>query len=289
MNQINAAIYGGGPFYSGGQAVVDDLKGSGFTTVIAWSVHVSTNGDLVYNDPTIVSKGQYVGDSGWPGLLANLKQGGSVNRLLFSVGSGGVEDFHHIQNLINTEGTGPGSILYQNFKALKDAIPDIDAIDLDDEDLNDSATTVAFSRMLHTIGYEVTFCPYTNTDFWVGCLHTLNSKTPNLVTAFNLQCYAGGEGNHPQDWIDAIAARMGSGFDAKGFVYPGLWSADGGSCDNINCPDDIASQFANWKSTGVQGGFMWLYDDIQKCEGTQTCSPPANTAGYAHAIINGLS
>src|SRR5262245_45890250 len=62
-----SAIYGGGPFYSGGQAVMDDLRGSGFTTVVLRSIHVDAHsGDLAFNDTRIVSNGPYVGDPGWP-------------------------------------------------------------------------------------------------------------------------------------------------------------------------------------------------------------------------------
>ena len=101
MNAITSGIYGGGPFYSGGCAVIDDLKGSGYTTVVAWAVHVKASGDLVFNDPTIVSRGQYVGDSAWPGLLAALKQGAtSVNRLLISIGGWEVGDFPNVKALI---------------------------------------------------------------------------------------------------------------------------------------------------------------------------------------------
>lgn len=37
-----SAIYGGGPFYSDGQAVMNTLRASGFTTVVLWSIHVRT-------------------------------------------------------------------------------------------------------------------------------------------------------------------------------------------------------------------------------------------------------
>ncbi len=289
MSAIMTAIYGGGPFYSGGQPVMDDLKSSGFTTVIAWSVHVSATGDLIYNDPTIVSNGAYVGDSSWPAQLASLKQGStSVDRLLFSVGSGGVQDFHHIQALIQQQGTGPNSILYKNFAALKAAIPTIDGIDLDDEDLFDQNTIVQFSNMLHDIGFQVTFCPYFGPSFWVDCLYALNTPTPGLVTGFNLQCYSGGAGNNPQSWINAIAAKMGPGFDAKGFVFPGLWCRNGTACLDGDCPEGITSQFASWRPTGIQGGFIWLYDDIQKCVNSNTCTGPMNTTAYASAIVAGL-
>ena len=286
---ITSAVYCGGPLYSGGNSVIDDFKGSGFTTVVAWAVHIESNGDLVYNNPKIVSNGAYIGEGNWPAQLASLKEGStSVNRLIFSIGGWGVQDFPNIQKLIREQGTGPDSILYKNFKALKDTIPGIDAIDLDDETLYDQATTVAFSKMLHDLGYEVTFCPYVSTQFWVDCLYELNSQTPGLVTAFNLQCYAGGGGNNPQTWISAIQEKMGTGFNAKGFVFPGLWCRNGQNCESGDCPDAIYTQLENWSPTGIQGGFIWLYDDIESCKNSGVCSGAMNSAAYAQAITDAL-
>src|SRR4051794_41281985 len=70
-----SGVYGGGPFYDGGQTVMDDLRSSGFTTVVLWTIHVnSSSGDLAFNDHVVVSNGQYVGDPGWGGRLRSLKQ-----------------------------------------------------------------------------------------------------------------------------------------------------------------------------------------------------------------------
>lgn len=297
-----SAIYGGGPFYTGGQKVIDDLKNSGFTTVVAWAMHIQANGDLVFNDPTnvLIDNGSYVGDPAWPGLLADLKQGAtSVNRLIFSTGGWGVQDFPNLKHLIfptpsdypDNPQTGPNTALYRNFAALKTAIPTIDAIDFDDETLYDVPTTTAFANMLYSIGFNVTFCPYTATNFWVDCLYDLNSSTPGLVTGFNLQCYAGGSGNQPDVWIDAIRNKMGSHFDAEGFVFPGLWCRYGAGCAEGQCPSSIETTFAGYKPTGIQGGFIWLYDDLQKCEKSNACGPgnPMGSAAYAKAIINGLA
>lgn len=283
MSTITTLIYGGGPIYAGGNAVIKDLKDSGFTTVVAWCVHLHEKGDLFFNDVRIVSDGKYIGDSEWPSRLLNLKQGGSVTRLLFSM------DFFHVHSLMESQGTGPDSILYQNFAALKSAIPSIDGIDFDDEKFYDHSTTVKFSEMLKTIGYEITFCPYTAMSFWVDCLHSLNGNNGNTVTGFNLQCYSGGAGNDPGTWINAIQEKMGSDFDAKGFVFPGLWCRHGDGCVGGNCPVDITSQFKAWKPEGIQGGFIWLYDDIEKCKDSGICSGSMDTAAYATAIDAGFS
>ena len=297
------AVYAGGPLYTGGSPVIKDLKASGFTTVVAWAMHVQGNGDFVFNDPTnlLISQGRYVGHPGWPTQMNSLKQGvTSVNRILFSIGGWGVSDFPNIKSLIfakpgsypNKPDIGPSSILYQNFRALKMAIPSIDGIDFDDETLYDEPTTVALSQLLHSLGYQVTFCPYTQANFWINCLYALNSQTPNLVTGFNLQCYAGGSGNDPANWITAIQNKMGTGFDAKGFVFPGLWCKNGSGCQSGQCPtgtNSISAQFNQWQHMGIQGGFIWLYDDILHCEHSGVCSGPMTTAAYARAIGQGLT
>ena len=292
MANITAAIYADGSLYSGGSAVVDDLKASGFTTCIAWAMHVSAGGDLSFNDTPILDGTGYIGDPAWPDLLASLKQGTtSVDRLIFSVGGWGVGDFPNIQTLIQSQGTGPTSTLYKNFAALKKAIPAIDAIDFDDESLYDPATTVAFSQMLGELGYQVTFCPYSNTDFWVGCLNQLEQSNPGLVTGFNLQCYAGGGGNTPGPWIDAIALGMPAGFPAQTFVSPGLWCRHGDACDQDDCPEAVQQTFAGWKSSGIDGGFIWVLGDIEHCATSGVCGAgaPMGTAAYAAAIVDGLS
>ncbi|HVZ38224.1 MAG TPA: lysyl endopeptidase [Candidatus Kapabacteria bacterium] len=290
---ITAAVYCWEALYSGGQPVIDNLKASGFTTVLAWSVHVSaTNADLTLNDTVIVTDGTYVGDPAWPGLLAQLKTGTtSVNRLLFSVGSGGgPTDFGNIQQLINRFGTGPTSPLYKNFAALLSVIPSIDGIDFDDEDSYNQDTVVQFAQMLAAIGYkQITFCPYTDMQFWAGCLQALQNSNPGLVTAYNLQCYAGGSINVyeiPQ-WIASIKPILGDA--AASFILPGLWCRNGTGCTSGECPDQMEVQYKAWSLLGIGGGFIWRYDDILSCESSSTCSGnPMTPAAYANAILSGV-
>jgi hypothetical protein len=292
MSNIMTAIYGGGPFYSGGAPVFDDLKASGFTTVVEL-IHLGPDATIQLAPQILVQDGAYVGDAAWPGQLADLKTGAtSINRLLFCLGGAAVGDFKWIKNLVESEGAGPGSRLYTNFQALKAAIPALDGIDLDDETTYDPPSTIAFCQMLQHLGYQVTFCPYTRQDHWLECLAALNGPDGSgAVTGFNLQCYDGGGSNQPQQWIDAIVTRMGAAFPAASFVYPGLWCRNKDSgCQGGSCPSDVYNQFAAWRSTEIGGGFIWLYDDIQYCLNSGTCQGnPMNSPMYSGAIVAGLT
>ena len=277
--------------YPGSSAQQADIQKSGFTTAICWAMHVDQQGNLSYNDTPIVTNGAYVGDSSWPGFLKGLKSG-TVDTILFSIGGWEVGDFPNIQALINQYGTGSSNPLYQNLAALLSAIPAIDGLDYDDESLYDQSTTVSLSQMAATIGYtKITFCPYTEQSFWVGCLKALQQSNPGLVVGFNLQCYAGGAGNYPKSWINAVTGIPG--INPKSFIYPGLWCCHQATCvgqdpDNA-CPTSIQSFFTNWKPDGLPGGFIWNYGDIQSWVGKTNCSPAPTTAAYAKAIVSGLS
>jgi hypothetical protein len=260
---------------------------------------VSAEGDLNLNmNQQLTKGGEYWAGPDFVDLMTRLKQSPTtVNRLLFSVGSSEPATWASIQSLVTAPGgTDPESPLYRSFAALKKAIPGIDGIDFDDETTNDPKTTVPFARMLHELGYEVTFCPFSYPDFWVGCLKELNTAaTPNLVTAFNLQCYAGGEGNQPSDWVKSIKDVMGQDYDAAALVYPGLWCVHddgfGGTCNVGDCPADVTSTLAAWNkaSPGIPGGWIWVIDDVIHCNGKGLCSgAQMGTAAYAEAVLAGL-
>ena len=258
-----SAVYGGGPFYDGGQAVIDTLRSSGFTTVILWSIHVHDNGDLYYNDRLVVSGGAYVGDPGWPDRLRTLKQAPtSVNRVEVSVGAWGTADWESIDNLMTRDGTGPDTILYRNFRALLDTTG-ADAINDDDESHYEVSSTVEFARMANAMGYRnFTIAPYTAQSHWQG----VTSELGGLVDRVYLQAYAGGAGNDPAAWAQALGRP----------VDPGLWSNHGSGCAEGNSPAQVAAQMRTWhENAAIPGGFMWLYDDMRQC---------GTPADYASAI-----
>ncbi len=289
MNYPTSTLYASGCTYPLNATLINDLRSSTFSTVILWALHVDAVGNLYFNDQRIVSGGQYVGLPMWPNQIAQLGYPLSgVERVFFSVGGWGVGDFANIQALIRSQGIGPASSLYVNFQALKTAIPNLVGIDLDDESLYDQTTTVEFSKLLASLNYAVTYCPYDNMSFWTACLKAANAAVPGCVSGFNLQCYAGGAGNDPAAWIAAVASAMGPSFPAAAFVTPGLWCRNGPGCASGNCPSDVQTRFRIWLPDGLQSGFIWLYDDILNCASSNVCSNGGGTAQYSAAIVNGL-
>jgi hypothetical protein len=242
-------IFGGGPLYINAANNINELKTSGFTEVIVWSVEVKSNGDLNFNGEfPLTSNGVYIGDQTHSDFASNmaLLKTGTVKRITFSIGSSNVGDWQDIKALVNSQGTGTDSILYKDFSALKAAIPSLDAIDFDDENSFDSPTTVAFGVMLGNLGYKVNPDAFDNNSYWESVVSQINTQLPGTVDGVHLQAYAGGSGNNP---------CVGWNFGAVP-VWPGLWDQD-------DTPSQVQSIMTGWNSQcGINGGFMWLYDDF---------------------------
>jgi carbon monoxide dehydrogenase subunit G len=262
-----SGVFGGGPIYkSGAAANIAELENSGFSEVIVWSVEVNSVGDLNLNGEfKLTSNGVYVGDQTYPDFAANMAQLklGTVKRVTFSIGSSNYGDFQDITALIQAQGTGPSSILYKDFQALKTAIPALDAIDLDDENGYDLASTVQFGVMLGQLGYHVMPDPYTNASYWQQVVAQINAQASGTVDGVHLQTYAGGTGNSPcSGWSFGSVP-----------VFPLMW-------DLYDKPVQVYRQMSSWHSQcAIVGGGMWLYDDFV---GTGAA------AKYAKAINKGV-
>lgn len=264
-------IFGGGPMYKHVASNISEIENSGFTEVVVWSVEVSSTGDLNFNGEfPLTSGGTYVGNNTWPSFasdLATMKQG-TPKRITFSIGSSNVGDWQDIKALVNAQGTGPSSILYKDFQALKAALPEVDAIDFDDENSYDAASTTAFAVMLSGLGYKVEVDPYTNASYWTSLVSSINSQSPGTVDGVHLQTYSGGAGNSP---------CSGWNFGSVP-VFPGVWDAD-------DTPPAAQSAISSWHSQcGITGAFLWLYDDIAG----KTYNGEDETAAYANALNAGL-
>jgi autotransporter-associated beta strand protein len=235
-------------------------KASGFTTLITFGIHVNPDGTLVIGGSACASNGVYVGPGNWGSLVDTLKTPPTtVTRYEVLIGGWQDTSYDNIKSLVNAQGTGPNSILFKNFQALKNAVPGIDAINDDDEQTYDLASSTNFANMLGGLGYKFTLVPYTRQSFWVQ----LKNGISNCDYVY-LQCYEGGAGNDPGNWNAAFGGV--SGFSLSGFhVIPGQES---------NTADPT-----NWNrwylETGVQGGFY--YPDVI-----------FNTTNWSAAIRNGV-
>jgi hypothetical protein len=262
------------------------IQQSGFTTVILWTLHVDADGTLVYNNTVIVRDGEFSPTYLYlPDLINQLTSIGSVTNVLFSIGSGGVNDFTNVNNLLQTQN---GRLtLIRNFSALSSALP-IQGYDFDDEDYFVAPTSsapgpvVELTRILAgNNDMIVTWCPYSNQQsFWNPALSLVyqqdqqnNPVLPQSVRWWNLQCYSGGFSNDPGSWASLLPSDAGV-IDAAVFIVPGLDTSGG--------TEPVQTQFAAWSKTdsGVDGGFIWNSSGIFSSGSTPNA--------YAQAIVNGL-
>ncbi|HEY1788634.1 MAG TPA: fibronectin type III domain-containing protein [Verrucomicrobiae bacterium] len=213
-------------------------KASGFTTLITFAMHINPDGTLLIGGGVACTNGSYVGPANWGSLVATLKTPPTtVTRYEVCIGGWQDTSFANVESLIGAQGTGPGSILYKNFQALKNAVPGIDAINDDDEQTYDLGSSENFANMLGGLGYKFTIVPYTAQSFWVSLYHGITN-----CDYIYLQCYEGGAGNDPGNWDSAFGGGV--------LVIPGQES-------NTANP----ATFHNWYlETGVQGGFY--YPDV---------------------------
>jgi hypothetical protein len=255
------ALYGsdGNDFYTfTGSSAVNGLTSSGWNGLILFATSVQSNGDITYSGNTLVSGGNYVGNANWGANVYALKTPPTtVYRYEVCIGGWGDASFTNIKNLIASQGTGSGSILYKNFQALKNAVPGIDAINYDDEEAYDVNSATSFGQMLNNLGYKVSLAPYMNQSYWTQLKSNLGSGCDIVY----LQCYSGGAGNDPGSWDSAF----GNGFH----VMPGIES---------NSHDSGQADWLNWAIYAHStGGFYW--PDVQ-------WAPGANWG--ASDIFNGI-
>lgn len=238
-------IYVGSDFYAPDESTQNAARVSGFTRLFLSFFHVDERGDITYNGTPIVRNGLYVGDPTWSEKLARIrKQPSGINRIELAIGGGprlgmGAEDssFANIKNLISSQGTGPASVLYRDFVALKAATGG-EAVQIADENTYDASSVAALGKMIAGLGLKVTFCTYTNKDFWVNAKSQLDTN----VDAIYLVCFGAGASNDPAAWIPSFAGTP---------VYPGLWG-------NLDTSTSAMMKMRNWRASDITGGFMWL-------------------------------
>jgi hypothetical protein len=284
-NSQNIVLYGSGLFGRNtpgkNAAELAALQASGFTTVILWTLHVDADGTLVYNNTVIARDGVFADTFDYlPGLVDQLTaSGSSVQNVLFSIGSGGVNDFTNIKALLATQ---QGKLtLMRNFSALSSALP-ISGYDFDDEDLFDSSTIATLSQLLASGNQMIiTYCPFSMQSVWNQAVQDVygwdRDQDPVLgqsVRWWNLQNYSGGAGNDPASWVKALPTNAGIA-DPAAYIVPGFDASE-------QDPASIQQTFQQLAGSdpGISGGFIWNSSAI--FSGSHT------PGDYAQAIIAGL-
>ena len=246
--QGGSGVYVGGHIRRERPNTVTKLKNSGFTYVILFNVNVEEDGTLTTDGETICRDGEYVFANEQPHYVEDVKAlktwPTGIERIEICIGGWGNHSYDRIRDLINQEGIGQSSILYRNFKALKDAIPEIDAVNNDDEHCYDVSTAVKFHVMMRQLGYKTTVAPYMNKTFWENLVTQVNQSRPGACDLVMIQCYDGGANNNPSDW------------------HLGGLPLHAGRTNYQTDMNTSVSQMETWRDNcDVTGGFVWVYND----------------------------
>jgi hypothetical protein len=272
------------------------IRTAGWDSIILAMLHPHSEDDknhtesIYFGNVEILRNGIYCGDAKWPRELCELltAEGSSLFYLLAGIGGANVGDFGNIQQIYqNNNNSFNGTVLQQNFQTFHYTFPMITMLDMDVEDTYDVPSFVAFCRMLIKIGFGITFCPYIyKEEFWIPSLKELNQSDQGAVKWWNLQAYAGGAGNQPQKWADAISKAI-PGFDTTGFIHPGDCSRNLDTKNNTwqgHCPPEVQDLFGTFKINNkippyLGGGFIWTIDQILRYRDDQRKVPDPHRCG----------
>ncbi|MBR4644699.1 MAG: hypothetical protein IKO73_06045 [Bacteroidaceae bacterium] len=247
-----SGVYVGGHIRRERPKTITKLRESGFTYALLFNVHVCADGTLITDGDTICYNGEYVFDQTHPNYqedIKNLKTAPtSIQRIEIVIGGWGNDSYDHIRDLINKNGTGSTTMLYKNFRALRKAVPEIDAVNNDDEHCYEVETGAKFHIMMYNLGYKTTLAPYTNKSYWQNLCTKIRASKPKAVDCVMVQCYDGGAANVNQvgSWTFTGVTERHAGL----MYYSNDWNVD----KNIE-------QFQKWKDDNVaSGGFVWVYN-----------------------------
>jgi len=300
---LNIAAYGEGILYPPNLATnMTAMQQAGWTSLMVSLFQVDRAGDITFNGNAIISNGNYVGDSTWPSQLAQLKSTGTIETLLATFG-GWDSAFQNIQDIYNGNNNSfAGTALQANCTVFRATFPAFDLIDMDVEypdgmPTNATACFIAFCEMWIEAGFGITFCPYQDMPFWTAALVTIEQNHPGAVKWWNLQCYAGGQGNNPSDWARAITKALPN-FNTNGYILSSDWTRFWNSQDNAwegDCPAAVESLLSSFRGEAcVGGGFIWTIDQIIDYAAETKINPDPGNCGnvgmtdYVNAIVNGL-
>ncbi len=244
-----SGVYVGGHIRRNRPTTISKLRESSFTYVLLFNVHVNPDGTLLTDGETICEDGQYVFDRTQPNYIDDINalkdDNSAIHRIEIVIGGWENDSYNNIKAILEANsGSLTKTVLYRNFRALKEALPIIDGVNNDDEQCYDVATAVRFHAMMYDLGFRTSIAPYTNKTFWTQLVSQLNSQKPGACDRVLIQCYDGGAGNDPANWhfgdLPLLAGRT-------------------------NYQTDMATSVAQMQAwhdqANVVGGFVWVYND----------------------------
>jgi hypothetical protein len=278
MNNPDILLYACNDMMPGNlDAVIDEVKLSGITHLVLALCHIGPDGSVLWfnESPFIASSAVIPFFEGWQAQLQQILDAGIVKRISASFGGGGggpaVTDFARLEAIYKGNNNSfAGTLLEYNFKLMKKAFPAITCIDMDNEELNDKTSFIAFCKMVHDIGFDLSFCPFAENNsnafrFWLDCLQEIEETWgKGSVKRLNIQTYEFMTAS-PKNWGDAIKERLPN-FDTSNFInfgYKASWHASGETWYGMT-PRIVTDSYAYYsKFPEVGGAFFWNYDLIR--------------------------
>ncbi|PSL23055.1 hypothetical protein [Chitinophaga ginsengisoli] len=268
----NLTMFGRG-MYPGDDSTYENLRNSGFNTVILSSFYIHANGDVYSGDDhknPIIHDGQYVGSREWLKYVASLRQASSSVKRIEILLEGRwynqppntydyIQDWYDSSRTVEgiVTGIGTNSTLYKIIKIMKEDIG-VDAICIDDESVYNSESIAKLGELAAHLNLHMTLCPFKKTNYWKDIICR---SQPGLIDAIYLQCYDGGRFNMPGVWKDKLETTLP--------VYPiflcrGAFS----TCNpvhNSKTPAEIKAEMIRFKKDYPEmgGGAIWQMADIK--------------------------
>lgn len=277
-----AGVYVLGAMTDHPQATTQALLASSFDYIVLASMHVSSTGDINFNNTPISSLNPAI-----PDCIQQLKHAGK--RIYASFGGGGVFqghaigywDFSHIQALFG-QYPPPQDNDQNPFLKNLDSMFRTLHIDGFDNDLESYVgysqfkdTCAAINSWLFSKGYAATIVPYEAQPFWTTVLEAAvdNNTGQQQVSFANVQNAVPGASSWVTGWQN-VADQIGMEKDqVPGFVSAGLQI-------QYMSPSEVESAFKQVAGQGLMGGWLWNYDDFMAGH---------SAADYADAVKNGMS
>lgn len=242
-------------------AAATDLNQSGFGTIILGQFHIHDDGTIYYNNSPFDTTTKAL-----QAFIPAIRKGGIKVFLTFGASQ---DDFDHIASNLQTFKQTIDQFISQT---------KIDGLDWDYEGPNyasaDADLLVDLTSWANSLGLEVTAAPYYTPEinFWTGLLKRTNTGGSNGFSWWNLQVYSG-MCDYPS-WVGYLKGLVPN---PQVFLVPGYSVAFGST------PPDVQSDLSTLKKSysGLNGGFIWQYEDMGKNGFT--------AAQFAAAISAGIS